>query len=113
MGQIIASLRLIPVILERRTHQIHVMLFPTLDEVGRINIARIHQVVLGQHGPFGFALMDGSKRLPIGAGRMGRLDMGNELRDLLVTGLGEVDWCHPPRTWRVSRLYAHPDRRES
>jgi hypothetical protein len=46
--EVIAGLRLIPVILEGRTDQVHSIAIPALEEIGRIDIARVDQVLIGE-----------------------------------------------------------------
>src|SRR5258708_17285945 len=45
--EVIAGLRLIPVILEGGTDQVHSIASPTLDDVGPLDIARSDQVLIG------------------------------------------------------------------
>src|SRR5215472_8062989 len=90
MGEIIAGLRLIPVILESRTNQIYFIIRPALDKLGGIDIARIHQMLIRQQLLFGQTAMNHGERALIWERRRRGLHMGNQLRGLLITGLGEM-----------------------
>ena len=82
--QVIASLGLIPVILEGGTDQVDSIALPTLDEIGRINVAGIDQVLLGEQVLLGQGGMNPAESLLVVDGSRGGLDMGDQLRGIFM-----------------------------
>src|SRR5262249_35977942 len=60
--QVIAGLRLIPVILERRTDQVHPISRPTPNKIGGIDVACIHEMGFRQHLVLSQTSVDGGER---------------------------------------------------
>jgi len=79
-----------------RTEQVHGVLGLRGDEFTRIHVAAIHQMAGWQAVVRRQVFVDGRERVPIRQRRIRRLDVGDEPRQVGVTGFGEVRFVTAP-----------------
>src|SRR6266487_8060 len=97
VGEVIASIRLVPIILEGGADQIHLITSLALYEIGRIDISCIDQVLIWKKVSLSQARVDRCERLLIGDASTRGFDVGDQLRSLLVAGLGEMNFVANPQ----------------
>ena len=96
--EVVAGLRLIPVRLEGRANQVHPIARLRLDEIGRRDISRIDQMLIGEEVLLSQAAMDRAEAALIAQGSRSGLDVGNQLWGVFIAGLGEMHLIpHPHR----------------
>ena len=96
--EVVASLRLIPVRLERGTNQVHSMARLTLHQLGDRDIACIDEMLIWEQFPLSQTRMDRREGPLIGDGSLSGLDMSDQLRSIFVASLREMYLvAHPQR----------------
>ena len=96
MREVIASLRLIPVGLERRANQVHLIAGLALDEISDCDIARIDEMLLGEQFFLSQVGMDRREGSLITDGSLSGLDMGDQLWSIFIARLGKMHFISEP-----------------
>jgi hypothetical protein len=87
VGEVIASLRLIPVRLEGGANQIHSIAGLRLFEIGRCDISRIDEMLLWEQFLFSQVGMKSRDNALIADGGLRGLDMSDQLGGIFITTL--------------------------
>ncbi len=113
MREVIASLGLIPVGLEGGTNQVHLIAGLALDEMSARDISSIDEMLLREQFLLSQVSMDSGEGSLIAEGSRSRLDVGDQLWSIFITGLAKMDGCHRPKVWSSSSRSARQGHRGS
>ena len=113
VGEVIAGIGLVPIIFEGGADQIHLIPSLALYEIGCIDISCIEQVLIWKKLSLSQARVDRWERFLIRDASTRGFDVGDQLRSLIVAGLGEMHGCHQSTRSSFSSHNGHPDHRES
>jgi hypothetical protein len=111
--EVIASLGLIPVGLEGGTNQVHLIAGLALDKISDRDISSIDEVLLWEQFLLSQVGMDRREGSLIAQGSKSRLDVGDQLWSIFITGLAKMDGCHRPKGWSSSSHSARQGHRGS
>lgn len=98
MREVVASLSLIPMGLERRTNQVHFIAHLCLEEIYTRDIACINEMLLWEQILLSQVVMNAGENALIADGSRSGFDMGNEVWSIFIAGLREMHFVpHPQR----------------
>jgi hypothetical protein len=80
-----------------RSHKRHAVRRPARDEQIGVDVAGIHQMLLGQQGLFCERLLDGGGAVHVARGRQGGVHVGDEVGLIGVARFRDVDFVARPR----------------
>ena len=94
--EVIASLSLIPVGLERRANQVHLIAGLALDEMSDRDVACIDEMLIGEQFFLSQVGMDRGEDSLIAQGSSSGLDMGDQLWSIFIARLGKMHFISEP-----------------
>ena len=94
--EVVAGLSLIPVGLERRTNQVHLIARLALDEISDRDVACIDEMLLGEQFFLSQVGMDRGEDSLIAQGSSSGLDMSDQLWSIFITRLGKMHFISEP-----------------